>query len=75
METKHTDKKLLVSGIKTMFLSLICMFLGPTGIYIAFGNQEKSFYYPLLIVSVLVMGFAIYFAFKGISTILDSMFK
>ncbi|WP_417889671.1 DUF6095 family protein, partial [Xanthomarina gelatinilytica] len=35
METKRTNKHILVKGLKKMGLSLICMFLGPTLIYIA----------------------------------------
>lgn len=75
METKRTDKEILTKGLKKMGGSLILMFLGPTLIYIAFSNQEKSLYIPLLILGLLGCGFAIYLAFKGLNTILDSMFK
>ena len=74
-KTKRTDKAILIKGLKNMILSLICMFLGPTLIYIAFSNQEKPLYIPILIVALLICCLAVYFAFKGIKTILDSMFK
>ncbi|WP_290698239.1 DUF6095 family protein [Lacinutrix sp.] len=75
METKKTDKEVLTKGLKKMAFSLILMFLSPIIIYIAFSNQEKQLYIPLLIIGVLGCSLAIYFAFKGLNTILDSMFK
>lgn len=75
METKRTNKLILVKGLKKMGLSLICMFLGPTLIYIAFSNQEKALYFPLLILSLLICGLAVYLAFIGLRTIMDSMFQ
>ena len=75
MAENKTDKDLLVTGLKKMGLSLIFMFLGPTLLYIAFSNQEKPLYIPILIIAFLICGGAIYFAFKGIMIILDSLFK
>jgi hypothetical protein len=75
VETKRTDKDILVKGLKKMGISLICMFLGPTLLYIAFSNQQKSLYFPILILGGIVSILAIYFAFKGLMTIMDSMFK
>lgn len=75
METKKTDKEVLTKGLKKMGISLVLMFLGPTILYIAFSNQEKPLYIPLLILGILACTAAIYFAFKGLNTILDSMFK
>ena len=75
METKRTDKEVLTKGLKKMGISLVLMFLGPTLIYIAFSNQEKPLYIPILIFGIIGCCFAIYFAFKGLNTILDSMFK
>jgi len=70
-----TDKQLLTKGIKTMFFSLICMFLGPLLLHIALSNKEKPLYIPIFIISFAVCSLAIYFAFKGINTILDSIFN
>lgn len=75
METERTDKDILVKGLKTMGISLACMFLGPTLFYIAQTNQEKPLYIPILIAAIIIGALAVYFAFKGINTIMDSMFK
>lgn len=75
METKRTDKEKLVKGLKTMAISLIFMFLGPSLIYLALNNSEKSLFIPILIISFIICALAIYFAFKGLRTIMDSMFN
>lgn len=75
METKRTNKTVLVNGLKKMGLSLICMFLGPTFFYVAFSNTEKPLYIPILIAASLLSIAAIYLAFTGIKTIMDSMFS
>ena len=75
MKNKKTDKDVLVKGIKTMGIALVLMFFGPTLIYIAFSNSEKPLYIPILILALLVCFLAIYFSFKGLQTIMDSMFK
>ena len=75
METKRTDKDVLVKGLKTMGISLVLMFLGPSLIYVALSNSEKPLYIPILILSFILCILAIYFAFKGLQIIMDSIFK
>jgi hypothetical protein len=75
METKRTDKAILIVGLKKMALSLVMMFAGPTLFYIATTNKEKPLYIPLLIVSILICTGAIFYAFKGLQTIMNSMFN
>ena len=75
METKRTDKEILNKGLKKMGISLILLFLGPTLLYIAFSNTEKPLYIPILIIGIIACSAAVFFGFKGINTILDSMFK
>ena len=75
MNENKTNKDLLVKGLKKMGISLLLMFLGPTFIHIAFTNKEKPLYIPLLILGILGCATAIYFAFKGLNTIMDSIFK
>lgn len=75
MITKKTNKEILIKGIKKMLLSALFMFLGPTLFYIALTNKEKPLYIPILLVSIIICVLAIFFAFKGIKTILDSMFN
>ena len=75
METHKTDRDLLVKGLKNMGLSVACMFLGPLLLHTALSNKEKPLYIPLLIIAILICGLAIYLAFKGLQTIMNSMFK
>ena len=75
MTENKTDKQTLVRGFQKLGISLLLMFLGPTTVYLALSNKEKPLYIPLLVVGILGCFAAIYFAFKGINKILDSMFK
>ncbi|WP_034040722.1 DUF6095 family protein [Wocania ichthyoenteri] len=75
MKTNRIDKNILAKGLKTMGISLGCMFLGPTLIHIALSNKEKPLYIPILVIALIICSLAVFFAFKGINTILDSMFK
>ncbi|MEC3908516.1 DUF6095 family protein [Tamlana sp. 2201CG12-4] len=75
METHRTNKEVLFKGIKLMAISLACMFLGPTLVYVSLTNQDRSLYILLLAIAIIICCLAMFFAFKGINTILDSMFK
>jgi hypothetical protein len=75
MTENKTDKQTLVRGFQNLGISLLLMFLGPTIVYLALSNKEKPLYIPLLVVGILGCSAAIFFAFKGINKILDSMFK
>ena len=75
METKRTNKDVLIKGLKKMGLSLVFMFTGPTLFYIATTNKDKSLYIPLLIISICLCLAAGIIAFKGLQTIMDSMFE
>lgn len=75
METKHTNKPLLVSGLKKMAIALLCMFIGPTLTYISPGMPDNTKKYAALLLGILLCIAAIYFAFKGIKTILNSIFN
>ncbi len=70
-----TDRTVLLKGVKIMMGALFCTFLGPILMSIAFNNQEKPLYIPILIVSFLFCGAAIYLIFRGINTIMNSMFQ
>ena len=69
-----TDKEQLTRGLKKMGIALLMMFAGPTLFYIATTNKEKPLYIPLLVVSLILCTGAVFFAFKGIQTIMKSMF-
>ncbi|WP_262886485.1 DUF6095 family protein [Winogradskyella ursingii] len=74
-ENNRTDREILSKGIRQMAVCLLLMFLGPFMLHIAFSNQEKSLYIPILIVAATLCASAIYFLFKGLNTIMDSIFK
>lgn len=74
METKRTNKEILIKGLKKMAISLIMMFAGPTLFYIATTNKEKPLYIPILVISLLICAGAVFLAFKGLQTIMNSMF-
>lgn len=74
METPRTDRNLLVDGLKTMGLTLFLAFLGPFILHAGLSNPEKPLFIPLVIAGVLICGAAIFFGFKGIRTIMDSLF-
>ena len=74
METPRTNRNLLVDGLKTMGLTLFLAFLGPFILHAGFSNPDKPLYIPLVIAGVLICGAAIYFGFKGIRSIMDSLF-
>lgn len=75
MEQNRTNKELLVKGLQTMGICLLLMFLGPTLLHLALTNQEKPTFILVLIIAIIVCALAIFFLFKGIQTILNSIFK
>jgi hypothetical protein len=74
METPRTNRTLLVNGLKTMGLTLFLAFLGPFILHAGLSNPEKPLHIPLVIAGSLICGTAIYFGFKGIRTIMNSIF-
>ncbi|MDO1500208.1 DUF6095 family protein [Winogradskyella maritima] len=74
METKRTDKDILVKGLKVMLGCLLCMFAGPFLLHTAFANNDKPLCIPLLILGGLLSIMAIFLLFKGINTIMKSLF-
>ena len=75
MSQKRTNKALLVKGLKILLGTVFLMFTGPTLTYIALSNQSKLLFIPLLIIGIVCCLLAIYFMFKGIMNIVDSLFK
>ena len=75
MSQKRTNKTLLIKGLKILLGTVFLMFTGPTLTYIALSNQSKILFIPLLIIGIVCCLLAIYFMFKGIMTLVDSLFK
>jgi len=69
-----TDKKLLVTGLRRLAITMLLMFSAPVVLYEAFKNQGHPFYYPVLIVGALLALAAVAMGFYGIKTIVDALF-
>ncbi len=70
-----TKKELFDKGIKLMLYALPLMFIGPSVIYNAFINKKNDWHYLVLAVGVFLCFLAVYFLFKGIKTLTDSLFN
>ncbi|MBT8288549.1 MAG: hypothetical protein HKN00_06520 [Flavobacteriaceae bacterium] len=70
-----TNRDILRRGLKYMAITVLLMFIGPSLLYVAFTNQEKPLYIPILVLALLLCGASIFMGFKGIRTILNSMFN
>lgn len=69
-----TDKDVLVKGLKQLAYTVMLMFTAPLIIWQAFKNEGHPFYWPVLIVGIIIAIAAVLMGFKGISTIMDSLF-
>jgi len=69
-----TDKSILAKGIKYLAGALPLLFLGPIVINSAFNNQKNPLYPYVLGLGIIFAIVAIFLIFKGINTILKSMF-
>lgn len=69
-----TNKQILTKGIKYMAWALPLFFIGPSVIYMSFKNQNHSFFIPVLGLGIIICGFAIFLTFKGLKTIMQSLF-
>ena len=69
-----TNKEVLTKGIKYIAWALPLYFMGPSVVYNAFMNKQNNWHYLVLAVGIVVSFFAIYLTFKGLKTILNSMF-
>jgi hypothetical protein len=69
-----TDKNILNKGIMYMAWALPLMFIGPSIIYNAFINKDNVWHYLVLAIGILACFGAVFFLFKGLNTIMKSMF-
>ena len=74
MSKEHTDQKLLIKGIKFMALALPLLILSPYLISLAFLNKHNFTLYIFLVLGIIVGVTAVYLCFKGINTIMNSIF-
>lgn len=69
-----TNKLVLYKGIRYLAFALPLLFLGPVFLNSCFKNQGHPLYPYLLVLAILVCIFAVYLGFKGVKTIVSSMF-
>ena len=69
-----TDKNVLVKGIKLLAGALPLLFLGPIIINSAFKNEKHPLYPYVLALGIIVAKAAMYLIYKGINTMVKSMF-
>ena len=73
-QMKHTNKTLLMKGLKFLAGALPLSFIGPVVLFSSFKNQDHTWFIPVLIFALLAMAAAIFLMFKGISTIMKALF-
>lgn len=69
-----TDKKILMKGIRYLSGALPLFFLGPVVIHSSFKNKEHLMYVPVLGLGIITCVIGVFLAFKGIKTIMNSLF-
>ena len=71
---RHTNRKILSTGIKYLAGALPLVMIGPSVLYSAFNNQDHPLYIPILILGILATFAAIFLMFKGIMTVVKAVF-
>ena len=69
-----TNREVLNKGIQYLAWALPLLFIGPTVIYNAFINKQNVWHYLVLAVGIIACFGAVYLMFKGLNTIIKSMF-
>ncbi len=70
----HTDKELLIKGLKYIAYTVLLMFTAPIIMYQAFKNQGHPWFWPVAIVGFIAGILAIAMGFYSIKTIMDALF-
>ena len=71
----HTDKKLLVKGLKRLAIALPLLVLTTYAFTFTFLNKDTIPMYYILPLAILGMAGTIYTLFSGIKIIMNSLFK
>lgn len=74
-EEKRTDRKKVIKGLKYLIGSLPLAFLGPSAIFSAGGNKDKSLYLVILILGLIITFLAAYCMYRGIQSIMRGIFN
>ena len=62
-------------GLKNILISFFLMFLGPTLIFQSFKNEDHPWFEIVLSIAFIFCISAVYFGFRGLKKIVDSIFK
>jgi len=74
MGKKHTDFTILKKGLKYMAFALPLLFLAPILITLSGLNKDTFMFYVFIFFGIIAGAGAIYLCFKGINTIMKSIF-
>jgi len=74
MSKSGTDIRILKKGIKNLIFALPLLFLGPYLITLGFLNKENFMLYVFLAFGLTAAIAAVFFAWRGINTIIDAIF-
>lgn len=74
MSKQGTDFKILKRGLKILAAALPLLFVAPILITLSGLNKDNYTFYIFLIVGLIAGAGAIYLLFKGINTIMKSIF-
>lgn len=69
-----TNKSVLAKGIKYLAAALPLLFVGPVVITSAFKNEKHPLYIYVLVLGIFLALAAMFLIFKGINTVLKSLF-
>ena len=71
---KHTNKNLLLTGMKYLAGSLPLVILGPSLVYSALNNKSHTLHYMILALGILLMLIAVALMFIGIRKAIKAVF-
>ncbi len=74
MTQKHTNRELLVKGLKYMAITIPLLFLCPYLLTLSFLNKDNNSFYFFFVLGIIAFIIVIYLFYKGIKTLLDSIF-
>ena len=69
------NRDVLNKGLRFLAGSLPTLFIGVFILNSSFKNQKHPLYVYILILAILICAYAVYLMFKGINTIMKSMFE
>lgn len=71
----HTDKELLIKGLKFIGYTIALMFAAPIVLYQAFKNEGHPWFWPVAIMGFILAIAAIAFGFYSIKILMDALFN